>query len=79
MGNDSQKVHRTGMLRLLGQDLPVKLLRVLQPPGLVVLHCQIEGLLDCDSGHAVNWHYPLGFMLSQASATSRHEDHIAAI
>jgi hypothetical protein len=42
------------MLGLLGQDLPVKPLGLLQLPGLVVLQCQIEGLLDCELGHVVN-------------------------
>ena len=46
IGNHSQTVHRIGMLRLLGQDLPVKLLGLAQAPGLVVLQGQIEGLLD---------------------------------
>jgi hypothetical protein len=47
------------MFRLPGQDLPVKLLGVVQPPGLVVLHRQIEGLLDRELAHAVNGHYPV--------------------
>jgi hypothetical protein len=77
MGNHSPKVHRIGMLRLPGQDLPVKLLGLAQPPGLVVLQCQIEGLLDRESGHAVNGHYPVGIALSQASVISCHREQIA--
>ena len=52
MGNHSQKLHRIDMLRLLGQDLPVKLLGLPQASGLVVLRCQSEGLLDRELGHA---------------------------
>ena len=50
-GHDSEKVHRMDMFRLLGQDLPVKLLGFGQPPGLVVLHGQFEGLLDRELSH----------------------------
>ena len=39
------------MRRLLGENLPVKLLGLAQPPRLVVLQCLIEGLLDRDLGH----------------------------
>ncbi len=65
MGNQSQVVHRSGMLRLLGQDLPIKPLGLLQPPRLVVLQCQIEGVLDRELGHAVNGQYPTRITLSQ--------------
>jgi hypothetical protein len=58
-------MHRIGMLRLLGQDLPVKLLGLVQPPGLVVLRCQIEGLLDRELGHAADGHYPVRITPSQ--------------
>ena len=58
VANHSQIVHRTGMLRLLGQDLPIKLLGLAQSSGLVVLQCQIEGLLDRELGHDWRWHYP---------------------
>ncbi len=42
------------MERLLREDLPVKPFGLLQPPGLVVLQCKIEGLLDCELSHIVN-------------------------
>jgi hypothetical protein len=47
-------VQRGGMGRLLGKDLPVKALGLLQPPGLVVLQCKVEGLLDRELSHVVN-------------------------
>jgi hypothetical protein len=59
MGDQSQVVHGNGMLRLAGQDLPVEPLGLLQPPGLVVLQCQIEGVLDRELSHAVNEQYPV--------------------
>jgi hypothetical protein len=40
------------MIRLMGEYLPVKILRLPQPSGPVVLQCQIESLLDGDLGHA---------------------------
>jgi hypothetical protein len=51
MGNHSQKMHRLGVLRLMREYLPVKTLRFPQPPGLVVLQRQIEGLLDSELRH----------------------------
>ncbi|MGD0768692.1 MAG: hypothetical protein ABSB42_10945 [Tepidisphaeraceae bacterium] len=50
MGNHSQIVHCTGMSRVAGEDLPVKLLCLRQPPAPMVPHCRIEGLLDRDLG-----------------------------
>jgi hypothetical protein len=47
------------MLRLLGQDLPVEPLGLLQPPGLVVLQCQIEGVLARELSHAATGQYPV--------------------
>jgi hypothetical protein len=61
------------MIGLLGQDLPVKLLGLAQPPGLVVLKCQIEGLLDRELGHAANGYYPMRISLSQQIAVARLE------
>lgn len=58
MGDHSQIVQRGGLLRLLGQDLSIKLLGLLQPPGLVVLQCLIEHVLEREPGHVVNRHYP---------------------
>jgi len=51
MGDHSQIVQRIRLLRLPDEDLPVKPLGLLQPPGLVVPQCQIEGLLDREFGH----------------------------
>jgi hypothetical protein len=50
-GNDAEVVERTGVVWLLRQDLPIELLGFLQPPGAMVPHCQIEGLLDRDLAH----------------------------
>jgi hypothetical protein len=58
------------MIGLLRQNLPVKLLGLAQPPGLVVLQCQIEGLLDRKLGHAANSQYPARITPSQQMVTS---------
>jgi hypothetical protein len=52
-------VHRNGMLRLLGEDLAVKPLGFEQLPGLVLLQCQIESVLDRELSHAVDRQYPV--------------------
>ena len=44
-------VHRSRMIWIQVQYLPVKPLRLVQPPGLVVPHCLIEGLLNRELGH----------------------------
>jgi hypothetical protein len=46
------------MLRLLGQNLAIKLLGLGQAPGTVLLQCQFEGLLDCELAHVAKWEYP---------------------
>ena len=46
MGDHPQMVRCGRMVGLLGQDLSVELLGLGQPPGMVVLQRQIEGLLD---------------------------------
>ena len=51
MCNQSQIVQRIRVLGLLGQDLPVKLLGQLQPPGLVVLNGYLHRLIDGHLGH----------------------------
>jgi hypothetical protein len=51
MGGHSQIMHRASMLRLAGEDLPIKPLRLLQASGLLVPHRQIEALLDRELGH----------------------------
>jgi hypothetical protein len=56
------------MVGLLGQDLAVKRLGLLQPPGLVVLQCQINGLLDRELGHDATGQYPVRIALSQQTA-----------
>jgi hypothetical protein len=53
------------MRRLPGEDLPVKLFGLEQPPGLVVLQCQVERLLDCYLGHAANGWYLLPILLTK--------------
>jgi len=53
MGNHSQIVHCTGMSRVAGEDLPVKLLRLAKAARLVVLNRQSEGLLDRQLGHRI--------------------------
>ena len=51
MGEKPQIMQGIGMVRLLGQDLPIKRLGLLQAVGCVVLKCHIEGLLDCLLSH----------------------------
>ncbi len=51
MRDHSQKMDCIGMRRLLGEDLPVEPLGLLQLPGLMVPHRQFEGLLDGELGH----------------------------
>jgi hypothetical protein len=43
------------MLRRPGQDLPVDLLGLLQPPGLVVLNGNPHRLIDRDLWHVGAW------------------------
>ena len=54
MGNQSQIVQSTDMRRLLGEDLPVNLLSLLQSPGLMMPHRKTEGLLDIELGHVLS-------------------------
>ena len=54
MSEQTQIVHRINMLGLLRQNLPIELFGGVQPRGLMMLQCKIEGLLDRELGHAVN-------------------------
>ena len=44
MGDDAKEMQRFGMAGMRGQDLAVERLGIGQPPGLMVLECQREGL-----------------------------------
>jgi len=44
-------VQRSDVFRLMGEDMPINLLGLLQASGLMVLQCQIEGVLNRDLLH----------------------------
>ena len=50
-GNPRQKIERLRMIRLLGQNLPIDMLRLRRPPGFVVRQRDLHGLID---GHLIN-------------------------
>jgi len=54
MSDDPQQVQCIGMTRFRRQNLPVERLRLCQPPGLVVLVRELEGLGDRQRGHSGN-------------------------
>lgn len=51
VGNHCQVVHRVGMFRLPKEDLTVKLLGLVQPPGAMTLNRLVKGLLRRELGH----------------------------
>jgi hypothetical protein len=59
MGKHSQKVHRAGMLRLPGQNLPVKLFCIAVLPRLMLPQRLIEELLDRGLSHIADRQYPV--------------------
>jgi len=42
LSQNRQPLHRAHVIRLLRRDLPVNLLRIAQPPGLLVPHRQLK-------------------------------------
>jgi len=50
MSDGSQQVNRAGMRGLVGENLAVEFLRLLQATGLMVPHGQFEGLLEGEWG-----------------------------
>jgi hypothetical protein len=52
-GDQSELMKSLGILRLHGENLPVKVLGFSQPPCLMVLQRKVESLLDRELSHAV--------------------------
>jgi len=50
----SQVMEGAGVVGLSGEYLPIKLLRFVQPPGLMALHRLFERLLERRLGHVQN-------------------------
>jgi len=57
VSDHSEVVHCSGVLGMLCEYLPVKLVSFAQPSRLVVLHRQTKGLLDGQLGHLANSRY----------------------
>src|SRR5690349_11196094 len=51
MSDNPQEMQRIGMIRLIGQNLPIESFRLLQPPGLVVLDRDLKGLFEGELSH----------------------------